>query len=490
MVHPFTFNRSTGLVTVQKSDGTLRWSSDYPPGNLLGDSDKISLTGHAVSFPDFDKSNYEWQSVFDPGYGTQSLATSWVTILPGEWGPDESGGYLLSRTLLGTVPSGVNYLSVHVNGSRTTDPSDYQGAAVPKVLPENVDVWLDGGCAVLENTPDWVRGIKIVLSGTNVYLERYQSVRYRPQAASPLKADPQTHTSGSASAWNNTWTHGGDKRGHLAAEIDYVNSGSVNKYRGGSNEPSTTDPTDYSSEWTLDITIWPGVIDESDIEHSALPAAPSPAEISFRGVKYTEMPAGSAVSNYYSPVDLGTESVGRKVVFAIASYMGGVLYAPDSVTVNDVAATKICGDVFYSNYSVSIWIADVAAGQGASVFTDYGAGYTQGEAVGVYTLSGLASGTADDDDTDGQAPSGSATAAVSTVDGGFAIGVSFDFSIVGSYTGPTGGMTQDSAATYTFGPYTSASHVAFFHSATDGSSVSLGGTVSSRSIAIALASFH
>lgn len=493
MTAPLTFSRTTGVIAVQKADGTLRWSSDYPPANLLTAAEKIAVTGQVVSFPDFDKSNYEWQSVWDSGAGAVSAATSWVTILPGEWGPDETAPYLLSRTLLGTVPSGVNYLSVHVNGSRTTDPSQFQGAAVPKVLPESVDVWLDGGCAILEQTPAFVRGIKIVLSGTNVYLERYQSVRYTPQASSPLKADPQTYTSGSSTPWNNIWTHGGDKRGHLAYEIDYKNSGSVNKYRGGSNEPSTTDPTDYASEWTLDITVWPGVIDESDIEHASLPAAPSPAEISFRGVYATEVPPGaingSPTSTYYSPVDLGTEYQGRRIAILIASYLRSTSTGPQTVMVNGVSAVEKCGAVYNTTQYAGIWTADIPAGQGASIAVEYDGDGCQGDTIGIYALNGLAAATPDDTDVQGGI-STSKTATVSTVNGGFALGVIFDQGIAGSYTGPTGGMTSDSAGTYDAGGYSNVDHVEFLHIATSGSSVSLGGTVSGRGIAIALASFH
>jgi len=257
-----------GSTIIHKSGegtaGDLVWASDAAPAALLPDSETITFPA-TINFPDFDKGNCAVFSLNSDG--TDSGAISWATILPGEWHYQKTGSKELAQTLLGTVPSGINYLDVSINLSRTNAPDQVLGNTVP-IVGIKPGKWsdLDGGCAVLERMPAFLRAIQVVRSGNNIYLRRIQSVKDADEAAVTTlgiayKTGAQVWSSGALSPWHNLATHGGDARGHVVYELDRKGyGGNINKQRGGANEPSFTDPSDFSCTYEGTVRFRPGYI--------------------------------------------------------------------------------------------------------------------------------------------------------------------------------------------------------------------------------------
>lgn len=247
-------------------DGGLIWASDAVPVALFPASTTISVSSQAFSFPDFQKSNYmRWyfNQITIPITITTSEWISYGTVLPGEYGPDKSGVYELADIYLGAVPAATNFLEVQARFSRTATPDQFFHQ--PFLVDVKLGQWtsLDGGCAMLESRGDIVRRIvQIARVGNNIYLRRRQSVKAGTWGGfSPLKSGAQTWTSGSNTAWRNVWTHGGDSTGWPAWQIQKGNDGSTtNRARGSIDAPSTTDSSNFSSGWTVDLEIRPGYV--------------------------------------------------------------------------------------------------------------------------------------------------------------------------------------------------------------------------------------
>lgn len=250
------------------TDGRVVWRSDAAPAALLPAANTVTWTGD-IAFPDFIKGNamyFNWTGPDETG----TWAQTWAVVRPGEWGPDKSGVYLLSRTLLGAMPAGANFLDVVVNLTCTHAPDLYLAGSIDFKygFPEGKSVNLDGGCALLERQNKvWMRMIRVVAIGGGIYLERYQSVKAQSDCLAPFpgsnwKSDPQVFTTGyDWRDWLVHWTHDGDKSGWLAYPMSQSIGGGtseLNKARGWTFAPSTTDTSDFSATWHGTITVRPG----------------------------------------------------------------------------------------------------------------------------------------------------------------------------------------------------------------------------------------
>ena len=127
------------------------------------------MTGQSVAFPDLVKDNaYYWKGVHVAPSSNTETAASYITA-PGQ----ETA---LADILLGTVPGGTDYLDVKATITRTVNPTAMFGDTLPPVIPTGKAIQLIGGSCLLEENASLTRGFAIILSGTNVYLRRYQSV--------------------------------------------------------------------------------------------------------------------------------------------------------------------------------------------------------------------------------------------------------------------------------------------------------------------------
>lgn len=282
-------NDTPGVITVEGSGGQTRWSSDFPPVNLLPES--AWLTGSlTVVFPDFSKFiNY--------GYKRYSEQPD---LEDGEWTPSGSGDTCVSITMIepenqaltsalniGTIPAGANYIDVRVKLDRTKAPYPFRDQTPPSLIP-NEWISLPGGSCLVEATQVWRRSFDVVLDGQDLQLIRRQSVGgesiadvydqfgrrngiYRNINNGP--SDPWGSTD--ASGWG--WINGGDfnqngnpRFGHPAALIQSKpfsgNSGHDAPTMGAkhpvrSNACSMNNSAhDFSSTYTGQIVIRPGYI--------------------------------------------------------------------------------------------------------------------------------------------------------------------------------------------------------------------------------------
>jgi len=238
-----------GSGKIEITEGArVTFSTDGTLINLLPTAyDKTGTI--AVTFPDFTKDNaYIYRHVgssLDPV--RQEYCRSFVSMLPQEWSGDLS---------LGTVPAEVDFLDVLVKLSRTTNPSNIYGGAMPKCVPENVWFDMSSASALLERTLGMGRAFTIELNGTDIRLRRQQSCTEPPEGwEAGNNAGPSGVLYGIES-----WTYGGAK-GIPIYVIDTKDPGpfgdpfSKNKYRGASQQCSLTDPTNYAETWTLEYNI-------------------------------------------------------------------------------------------------------------------------------------------------------------------------------------------------------------------------------------------
>lgn len=125
--------------------------------------------------------------------GNPTSCESWSALLVQEHGPHvpnyspvvAPGPPVLERItrnipaeVLGTVPTGTNYIDVRVRLRRTTVPPVFLRQAPPYMFhPENEWINLPGGSCICEYFSPLARHFDVVLSGTNVMLNIYQSTR-------------------------------------------------------------------------------------------------------------------------------------------------------------------------------------------------------------------------------------------------------------------------------------------------------------------------
>lgn len=215
-----------------------------------------------VTFPDLLKANaYAYNKA-----GLNEVCDSFITLLPQEWGPGRANH--LPSTPVGTVPAGVDYLDVRVRLTRTSHPSQVLGVTVQPMLQQGAWVNCPGGSCPLEAS-SWVRGFEVVLSGTSILLNRYQSVRQ--QVSVPWRGDNAEFEGGGAPAAG--WTHGAagsqaaaassapSQYGLLVSKRDSKPVGSAaNMNRTGSGRCSIADNTNYGAVYAIELDITPGRI--------------------------------------------------------------------------------------------------------------------------------------------------------------------------------------------------------------------------------------
>lgn len=163
--------------------------------------DKIAFDTGAPSFSLFNTGRLQFNTTvvypdmlsslfyFSNAPGSTSYCESWSSLYPQEWGPDEpnvSPGVSsvasiqrnLPRTYIGSVPSGTNHLNIMARVTRTKAPPAFYQDIPPAVFnPPGQWVTLTGGSCTVEGIGTAMkRHFDIVLYGTDLYLERYQSV--------------------------------------------------------------------------------------------------------------------------------------------------------------------------------------------------------------------------------------------------------------------------------------------------------------------------
>jgi len=184
MVDKFEAQSNRFLVV---KDDAIAFDTDAPSFSLF-DTGRLQFTAD-VTFPDLLSNLYYYSEEFTSGGITNTYCESWSSLMPQEWGPDEpdvSPGVSstdsiqrnLARYSIGTVPAGTNHLNIRVRLRRTkTPPVFYYYQAPSLFFGEDTWINLSGGSCPCEGLGTRMkRHFDIVLDGTTLYLERYQSV--------------------------------------------------------------------------------------------------------------------------------------------------------------------------------------------------------------------------------------------------------------------------------------------------------------------------
>lgn len=224
------------------------WSTQRRPA-LLFPNDTITVNPFTVSFPDFAKSNAMAFAIQTTGGFDASSCLSIITINPQSW---DSG-----LSLVANLPSQCNYFETAITLTRTKTPSTYLNLPFPDNWSSGSTHLSDGG-ALMEAIGPITRIFSLERVGNGLYLRRKQTVR---NAGQQVGWNSGNNNSTGAGGMRNGWTYGGDPNAWLAAQRDMRNSGNIDKRRGGPNQCSLDDNTDYSSIWTGSLVITPGYID-------------------------------------------------------------------------------------------------------------------------------------------------------------------------------------------------------------------------------------
>ncbi|HWJ88504.1 MAG TPA: hypothetical protein VNS12_10570 [Pelagibacterium sp.] len=281
-------NPATGHIFVEGSGGETRWSSEFPPVNLLPEADWVD-TSLSVAFPDFSKFvNYSHNRWFNPpswpGTGPWRPSTSQDTCV--SLTMIEPENRVLGPTTIGTIPAGANYIDVRVRLNRTKAPYNFRDQGVPPLIP-NEWVSLPGGSCLVEATEIWRRSFDIVLTGNEVQLIRRQSVidpGPEPTTGTPPQRNGWLPRSGAGSdPWGQSsyqgwgWISGNNfagtyRKGHPAALIQHKPPSANGGLGGDTPQYGGKHPRrfnacsinnsahDFSSTYTGQIVIRPGYL--------------------------------------------------------------------------------------------------------------------------------------------------------------------------------------------------------------------------------------
>lgn len=164
-----------GNIIVQEA-GRTALNTAAPMMNLIP-SETITLNNYDIEFPNLWYGLGYIQARQTEIFGDVHSCSSFSALVEQEWGPSQSSPNNLPEIILGTVPVGTDYLDVRINLSRIVSPSNILNMPFYPAFTENSWVKLEGGSCIAEKQSGISRLFEIVLSGTNVILRRYQSVR-------------------------------------------------------------------------------------------------------------------------------------------------------------------------------------------------------------------------------------------------------------------------------------------------------------------------
>lgn len=334
------------------------WSTEQRPINLLPEEDWISASV-SIEYPDLQKYNMYF---FEMAEGSPDVdrCASWATVIGEERGPGSGGGLCLARELLGTVPEGVNALEVYANLTRTTSPGMVDSRSVPSLVPAG-QVFLPGGSCIVERAPSniWTRGFQVTLDGTNIYLDRYQSVKH-DVGAIPWKANNEWnvvpalaggYTYSNLGGNSNMGASGKGRNGQLLQLIDGKGvGGTLYKHRSGANPCSRTFNTSYASTFAGSLIIRPGYVG-TGVNEAVL------SKVRFCGHD-SQVPGGNTAT--FDPLWVCWDYT---VIAVTANKFGGPI-GISSVSVNGTPATQL---VNYANNSWTV-AGNIVAATVAAVF--------------------------------------------------------------------------------------------------------------------------
>lgn len=255
-----------GSDIVAEYDGITVLDTSLDLMSLIDDEDLV-LTDQDISYPNLYHGTIYHQTRVTDTLSDLFGCAAFAGLVAQEWGPSDAN--VLTDTVLGTVPPGIDYLDVFVNLARTVTPPGWLDTPMRSAMPQGQWVKLEGGSCRIEHFPGMRRLFEVVLDPAgspaatrNVLLRRYQSVTANGQVLRFY-----SHGTGNVIGYiagSNAPTAGGGALASYGALLQIKGpDGSQNHRPPGaspSQDPCTTGGTNYASTWSGDIIIKPGRI--------------------------------------------------------------------------------------------------------------------------------------------------------------------------------------------------------------------------------------
>jgi hypothetical protein len=431
------YQHTAGRVLIEK-DSIPIFDTDAFPLQFFPIANEIT-SSITVTFPDFVHAN-----AYGFARGAISPSTfangcqSFVTLPYQNWGPSTLSpppDYTIATQVVGTVPGNTDLMMIRVNLTRTTNPSQINGNTIPVTFDEGQWVQVDGGAMIVEELPPMVRMIKFTLSPTlnpdgtkNVIMERHQSVSKRRYNYWRLDGNPDV----------SGWTYGGTRGryGHIVSSIEskennFLPLGSSALARGQPNACSLTDTTNYSSVFTGQVRIIPGV--------SNLPKETTGNGKSLVFCDEDEAEGNGAVSYTFNGLSLGVPRTGRRIIVGVVGYSGAneTNVQINGVSVGGSACTLIRRERVYidtvgandQTTVAALYRINLPTGDTGNVTVTFSA---QFQTCRVYVFAAYGVAAAPTNTAGGDNPTSGVSISLPTPDGGFAIAIVGQSDIVAS----------------------------------------------------------
>lgn len=211
--------------------------------------------------------------------GNATRCETWSALLPQEHGPHVGNASpqfvtyineyrLITRNIpsisLGTVPVGTNYIDVRARLRRTITPPVFLRQAPPYMFhPENQWINLPGGSCICEYFSPLARSFDVVLDGTSVRLDMFQSTQDPGEVSDSISGN---NSDGNFTRYGPEWgNYDRAPVGRAAFAVFFDGKGpdaSSNKRppwgSTSSGSCSVGSVVDYTSQYSVDLEITPG----------------------------------------------------------------------------------------------------------------------------------------------------------------------------------------------------------------------------------------
>lgn len=426
------YQHTAGRILIEK-DTVPIFDTDAFPLQFFPIANEIT-SSVTITFPDFVHANAYGFARGAVGASTfANGCQSFVTLPYQNWGPSTLSpppDYTLTPQVVGTVPGNTDLMLIRVNLTRTTNPSQINGNTIPVTFDAGQWVQVDGGAMIVEELPPMVRMIKFTLSPTlngdgtrNVLMERHQSVSKRRY--NYWRMDDNPDVSG--------WTYGGTRGlyGHIVASIqskenNFLPLGSSALARGQPDACSLVDPTNYSSVFTGNIRIIPGV--------SNLPKETTGNGKSLVFCDENEAEDYGVTSFTFNNLSLGAPRTGRRIVIGVVGYSGDNVTNAQitGVSVGGSACTLVRRERVYivgTTTVAALYRINLPTGDTGNVTVTFD---TQFQTCRVYVFALYGVAAAPTNTAGGDNPTSSVSISLPNADGGFAIAIVGQSDVVSS----------------------------------------------------------
>lgn len=259
-----SFGIEDGKILIRKDDRVVSTTD----GSLMQFVTGITNFSANINFPDVPKREiygFSWLSrynFFEEVYRGDLSAHSFVGAAPQEWN---------NTIILGSVPNGADDFMGRISLTRTSSPSHSWWDSPMTVLPpQGVPIQL-AGSILLEQQYGFARALTIQISGSNLIAFVQQSTgpgagyqsswgNASPPFAAPGNGGTNTSVGGPSTPIYRSYSNPYYKvvtgfEGSDPVSIWSVSGGMATYNKGGANQAVYSDPTNYSSTYSVNVSL-------------------------------------------------------------------------------------------------------------------------------------------------------------------------------------------------------------------------------------------